>query len=1048
MVLPRYVGMAVLGVLAGVGQLAAQGTTGTIVGRVLDGSTRQPLAGANVVVEGTQRGTLTRADGAFALPGVPAGTYRVQANLIGYAPDVREVVVAAGATVSVEFALQPQAVELEELVATGYGTTRRVALTASVTQVDATEANVGVISSANDMIQGRVPGVQITANNGEPGAGMQVRIRGGTSISASSEPLYVIDGVPIDNRPTEARGIGIDSDPPLPRNPLALLNPSDIESITILKDAAATAIYGSRAANGVILIQTRRGAPGSFGMEYDGYVAMSQAAKRLDVLTGAEYRRFVEEQAERERQEGRGETRFQERLERLGSANTDWQGALLRTARTHNHNLAFFGGNETTQYRASLNYMNQEGVVISNGFERLQGRINASHQAMDGRLRLGLNLTASRINNDYLPYENTGGFEGGVFTNMVIYDPTRPITVVDPVTQREVYYEHGPGRQEQRNPVALANQVQDFGRTTRTLGNASAELDLFGGLGVRLNVGVDRSEGLRQTYLPRSSPVGAEFQGRARQVSTENTALTLQGLLTFRRMFGDQHEIDAIGGYEVADYRLEEFGAEGRGFATDAFGFNNLGSASQTLPADLGGGRSGSWREDSRLVSFFSRVNYGFMNRYFVTGVLRYDGSSRFGEGNKWALFPAISASWRLSEESFLQGGPFTDLRLRAGFGLQGNPAVPPYSSLVTLAPGNHYSFGEQPVVGITPNRNANPNLKWEETSQFNVAVDFGLLGDRLGGTIEYYVKNTSDLLLEVPAPQPALVPRRLENVGKTRSRGVEVSLDAVAIARPGLTWRAGLVVSADRNEVVDLAGQTSLPSARASGQGQSDTWTQRLMPGHALGTFYGPVFSRVSTETAVVGSDTLWVPGQQLFKCRTSSSRCLNGETAQPTADDFQVIGDANPDFTFGLRSEVEFGRFDVSFLIRGEVGQDVFNNTAMVYATKGAVFQGRNFLRSALNDGVGLEEPAIYSSRWIEDGSFVRVQNLTIGYRPELGFLSQVRRARVYVSFDNLLLLTRYSGYDPEVHTAADGLAVRGVDYLNYPRARTATVGINLAF
>ncbi|MGH7465502.1 MAG: TonB-dependent receptor domain-containing protein, partial [Longimicrobiales bacterium] len=431
----------------------------------------------------------------------------------------------------------------------------------------------------------------------------------------------------------------------------------------------------------------------------------------------------------------------------------------------------------------------------------------------------------------------------------------------------------------------------------------------------------------------------------------------------------------------------------------------------------------------------------------FLTGVLRYDGSSRFGVGNKWALFPAVSASWRISEESFMRDRMFSDLRLRAGFGLQGNPAVPPYASLITLGPGGNYVFGEQPVTGISPTRNPNPDLKWEETSQFNVAIDYGFSENRYTGTIEYYVKNTSDLLLEVPVPQPALVSTRLENIGQTRNHGVELAFNAQVLSGARLSWLAGLVFAAERGEVVDLGGRTLIQTALASGQGQSSTWTQRILPGEPLGTFYGPVFTRVSGETLIVATDTNWTAGQQLFSCSTASATCVNGETRQPSSDDYTIIGNANPDFTLGLHSQVNAGNFDLSFLVRGEVGQDVFNNTALVYATKGAVLQGRNFLSSALDDGVGIDEPAIYSSRWVEDGSFVRLQNVTLGYRFALPQFA-MENARAYVSFDNLLLLTGYSGYDPEVHTAAGGLAVRGIDYLNYTRPRTITTGISFGF
>ncbi|HXF95073.1 MAG TPA: TonB-dependent receptor, partial [Gemmatimonadales bacterium] len=979
----------------------------------------------------------TGIDGTFSLTGVPEGTHALRAARIGYGPQQQDVTVTAGGTVTVTFALQPQAALLEEVVVTGYGTQRREAITGSVATVDGDVANVGVLSNVNNMIQGRVAGLNIIQNNGEPGAGAQILVRGGTSIRASNEPLYVIDGVPIENAETELRGIGIGGAPALPRSPLNLLNPADIASVTVLKDAAAAAIYGSRAANGVILIETRKGTRGGAAtMEYDGYVAMATPARRLEVLNGDEYRDFVK------REVRAGRLNVDTTL--LGTANTNWEDAVTRTAVTHNHNLSFTGGSEATQYRASLNLLDQQGVVIANGLERIQGRLNATHQTLDDRLRLTLNVTASHVENDYLPFETTGGFEGGVFVNMVNFNPTRPVTVTDPSTGEVRYYEIGPGSQSTRNPVALAEQIADFGRTTRVLGNTSAEVDLLPGLTGQINIGVDRTNGLRQIYMPKTSPVGAQWNGRAAQFERENTTKTFQSYLTYNRQFAAQ-SVDIVGGYEFSEFTTADFGAEARDFLTDAFSFDNLGAGNALV-------RPFSGRSEKRVVSFFGRANYGLNDKYFLTGVLRYDGSSVFGEGNKWGVFPAISASWRMSQESFMQGRPFglSDLRLRAGWGVTGNPAIPAYSSLPTFEPGTGFSYpwGDQPVTGVGPTRNPNPDLKWERTSQFNVALDYGFLDNRVSGTIEYYLKNTSDLLLEVLVPPPAAVSRRFENIGKVRNQGVEIALDAVPVSRPGLRWRAGLVFEANRNKVLDLGGESFIPTAGISGQGQSDQQAQRIIPGQPLGTFYGRVFSRVASETMVVGTDTLWKPGQELFRCRTPSATCVNGETRFATGDDFAIIGNANPDFTLSLHSQVTWGRFNFSALIRSVVGQDVFNNTALVYATKGNAKQDKNFLRSALNDPTGIDEPAIYSSRWIEDGSFVRLQNVTVEYDLDLPILrAPGRTTRLYVSGDNLLLITGYSGLDPEVHADA-GLASRGIDYLSYPRARTVTAGIRVTF
>ncbi|WP_158514702.1 SusC/RagA family TonB-linked outer membrane protein [Gemmatimonas phototrophica] len=994
---------------------------------MVDSASTGVLANASVQVVGTQVGTYTRNDGGFLLPAVPAGQQRLRIARIGYTAKEVTVTVTANGQAAVEVALSAIASQLTAVVTTGYGQQRKEAITGAVATVKGDDANVGVQPNATGLLTGRVAGVNVIANNGEPGGGAQIRIRGGTSISASNDPLYVIDGVPIQNDQTEASGIGIGGGAALARNPLNMLNPNDIANITVLKDASATAIYGSRGANGVVLIETKRGSAGVSSMEYETFVAASSPSNTLDVLSGSEYRTFVQQQVTAGKLAASA-------LTNLGTSNTDWEKELMRSSSTVNHNLSFSGGTSTTQYRASLNYLDQNGVVVSNGFRRFQGRLNATHAALDGKLRVNFNMTSSKVDNDYLPFENTGGFEGGVFTNMVIFNPTRPITTTtDGVTS---FYEIGPGRQSVRNPVAIAEQVADVATTNRTLGNIQATYSLTDYLTASVNVGSDRTSGVRKTYFPRASAVGAEWNGRARQVNRGLSNNTLQSLLTFAPRLSDTQELEVVGGYEYSDFDNGEFGAEGRNYLTDAFSFNNLGGGG-TLIAPF------SFREQSRLVSFFGKANYSFKDRYFLTGVIRRDGSSRFGEGNKWAVFPAVSVGWKISDEGFMQGKGFSNLRLRAGYGLQGNQAVSPYASLILLEPNNgaRYPFGDVVTTGVVPTRNENPNLKWEQTAQYNVAAEFGFKDNKYTGTLEYYRKNTEDLLLTVAVPQPALVPTRLENVGSLHNTGIEFSFDANLIEKKNLTYTTGIVASIERNEVDDLGGQTFIRTSGISGQGQSGNTAQRLIPGQPLGTFWGPEFVNVNAE------------GKQVFNnykvTRTNgavTSRTLDGTTTAPDADDFGIIGNANPAFSLGWRGNLRWNKWDMSYLWRGEFGRDVFNNTALVYSTQSAVLQGRNFLKSALDQKDGITEPAIYSSRWIEDGSFFRLQNVTVGYTFKIPG-TRSNTARFYVSGDNLLLFTPYSGYDPEVFVDA-GLASRGVDYLVYPRARTFTSGLRVQF
>jgi iron complex outermembrane receptor protein len=1006
----------------------------------VDAGSQQPLPDVQVSVEGTRRRAITGADGSFIIVGVPPGTYRIRASRIGHAPFEQVVTVTPGASVDVPLALERRAVALQDVVTVGYGTQRRVALTGSVSSIDATQANVGVATNVNSLIQGRAAGVYIAQNSGEPGAAAQIRVRGGTSISASNEPLYVIDGVPMVSVESEQRGI-YTGGPPLGRSPLNGLNPADIESISILKDAAAS-IYGTRAANGVILIETKKGTAGGAGLEYEFYLGRSSPRRSIEVLNGNEYRAFVTDQVALKtaclaapptggcNSVGLDATR----LASLGQANTDWEKAVTRSSNTMNHNLSFSGGSANTRYRASLNQMDQQGVAISSGFKRYQARLNGTHQALDGRLRVGLNLTGSQIRNDYLAFGNDDGFAGGVFVNMMDYNPTLPIYATDPITGQPIFYEIA-AQTDRRNPVALAEQIQDQGRTTLVLGNVSADLDLTSNLTGTVNIGVDRTDGRRQSYWPRVSLIGSSFGGRAVQSDRDNTLVNLSTVLNFRPQFSDRMTFDVLGGYEFSGYTLSEFGAEAQNFLTDAFGYNRLESGATLRPPT-------SYKEESRIVGFFSRANWSLLDRFFLTGSVRKDGSSRFGSGNKWATFPAISGSWRITESGFLKYGPLNELRLRAGWGKLGNPAVPPYASLLLLSAdaASRAVFGTTAVTGVAPFRNPNADLRWESTTQSNVALDYGFSNNRFTGSLEYYVKNTRDLLLEVAVPQPAVVPTRLENIGRVQGKGLEFSLDAQVLNREDMNWSAGLVFSRDRTKVVDLGGRSFISTGNVSGRGMSGQVSQRIIPGQPLGTFWGPTFVGVDAQ------------GRELFACTPTGptdTQCVNGQTILPIRDtDMGIIGNANPSYTFGIRSLVNWRRFDFSFLVNSQRGMDVLNNTALVFAAKSNVFQGTNLIRSALNDGVGITQPQTFSSRFIENGSFVRLQNVTLGltFDPP-SFTGAGKGARAYISGDNLLLMTDYSGYDPEVHTDA-GLASRGIDWLHYPRARTITGGIRVSF
>ncbi|QXD16586.1 TonB-dependent receptor [Rhodocaloribacter litoris] len=990
----------------------------TITGTVTDADSGLPLPGVNIAIKGTMTGTTTDIN----------GQYRIQANqgdvlvfsFVGYL--TQEVPV--GTQDVIDVALAVDEVLLDEVVVVGYGTQRRANVTGSAERVNADEANVGLVSAPEQLIQGRVAGVNIIQNGGEPGAPTTVRIRGGTSISASNEPLYVIDGVPIDNAGGTPGLLNEGGNTPSSgrKNPLVFLNPNDIESIDVLKDASAAAIYGSRGANGVILITTKKGRAGQVQVDYDGYVSTSNFARKLDLLTAEEYWAAV---------------RFYGLPEdNLGNADTDWQEAVTRDAVSHQHNLAFGGGTSATQYRASVSYLKQEGIIIDSGLERVSGRINVNHSAFDDRLRIDTRLTGSFFNDNRAPFNQTGGFEGGLLTNVMKYNPTLPVRRAD-----GTFFEI-PGQTSVRNPVAMAEQVDDIVKTTRLLGSFKADYDftfITEGLTGTVNLGLDRQQASRRYFIPGANPLKQAVNGEAQQSNREQSSQLIELYGTYARLFGDAHNVSLVGGYSFQEFLQEGFQAMAQGFVTDLFEFNNLAAGnSETFSIS-------SFKQKNRLISFFGRLNYDYRGRYILSASLRRDGSSRFGADEKWGFFPAFTLGWRLSDESFLQGvEAISDLKLRVGWGVTGSQEIGNLRSLPIFGSAGNAVLGEQEVSGVAPTNFPNPDLKWEETTQFNVGLDFDLWDSRVYGSVEYYVKNTDDLLLEFEVPQPAAVPTRLANAGEMKNTGVDVALNAVVLDRGDLFLEFGATFNRNKNEIENLGGRTQIFTGRASGAGLSQLNTQILTPGEPFGTFFGPEFIGFDPQTGI----------QLCRGAQTQSAPCSDIGQAE-----WLIIGSAQPDFTYGLTTNLTYKNWDFSFFIRGEQGRDVFNNTALEYSSKNLLNTNVNFLRQALEDPTPLAEAPQYSSRWIQDASFLRMENITLGYTfrnvTSLNALvGTIRRARIYVSANNLFVITPYDGFDPEVNTEASSsvgnipILSLGIDYTNYPRPRTFTAGISLGF
>ncbi|RYZ51168.1 MAG: SusC/RagA family TonB-linked outer membrane protein, partial [Sphingobacteriales bacterium] len=846
-------------------------------------------------------------------------------------------------------------------------------------------------------MQGKMAGVNISANSGKPGGSNTVRIRGGTSLTGTSDPLYVIDGVPISTTAGVAqaniRGNGTDIFDQEPTNPLMTINPEDIESITVLKDASAAAIYGSRAANGVIVITTKKGISGAPKVSLNASVGMSNVTKKLDVLTADEYRAEAKKL---------GLTIVD------GGANTNWQDEIFRTGLLQDYGLSLSGGSNKTTYRATLGYGSQEGIMLGSSLNRANARLNITHSALNDKLTFDLRTTYGRTFSRSAPVSNTVGSEAGTSMNYeaYVFNPTLPV-----YDAKGEFVDVPPYRV---NPVSFSDEVKDQTTNTRFLSNLSTTYKFIRQLALNVNLGYTNQDIDRNSFIAKSNLLGQGLGGYASVQKLMDYSKLLESTLRFNDQFG-KHSIDALIGYSWQYFQNQGDRTTANGFLSDEFQWYSL-QAAQTVSSAT------TFQSSNKLISFYGRLNYNFDDRFLVTGTVRRDGSSRFGPSNKWGYFPSGSVAWRISQEKFFKVKPISDLKVRVSYGVTGNQEIGNLNSITTLgASTTGYIVGGNRVTIVLPQQYANPDIKWESTKQFDAGIDFGFFDGRLRGNIDFYNKNTSDLLLAVRVPSPTAVNTQIVNVGSVRNRGVEMELNAGIIEGNKFSWNVGANISRNVNKVLSLSNDQykgdNINVAPIQGAGLQGGYAQLIKPGYSLGTFYGKEFLGI-------------VDGKEKF------------------ADSNTVLGSAQPKFTFGLSNYFSYGKFSLAFTFRGTVGNKIYNLTANNNGYLSNL-PGRNVLASATTDGVDRDQPKVYSSRWIEDGSYLRLDNLTLSYN--LGLKATFfKNARVFVTGQNLFVLTGYSGMDPEVNSeiSATGIAPLGVDYLAYPRSRSFTFGFTTNF
>ncbi|WP_028296667.1 SusC/RagA family TonB-linked outer membrane protein [Olivibacter sitiensis] len=977
--------------------LTSYAQNGSISGTVFDEDTNT-LPGASVRIREENRGVSTDVNGVYNITGLPDGSYTLLVTFMGYQTTEKKVFIANGQQVKLDIHLVHDAQSLDEVVVIGYGTQRKGDVTGAVSTVSPKEFNQGVVATPDQLLAGKVPGLTISRNSGDPTAGATIQLRGPSSLTAGTSPFYVIDGVP---------GANID-----------LVAPDDIVSMDVMKDASSTAIYGSRAANGVIFVTTKRGKEGAPILSYNAYAAVENVSRRVNVLSADEYLQFLSDNnisvAESE-----------------SGYRTDWQDEIFRTGISHNHNISLTGGTASTRYNASVNYYNQEGIVNKNDIERVVTRLGVDQNAFDDKLRLSLNVSNSVITSNHVDY--------GIFNGAGRFVPVSPVRSEAPEYAAYGGYFQVPGRTNYFNPVAMLNQRDETRGRNIFLASAKAELDLLPGL-VWTNIGsFQRSSYDRSYYQPTTDFASAYLgDGYAERSATKDTDRIFETYLNYAKTFNDMHNLELLAGYSYQQTFLGDgILAKATGFLSDDLGANNLDVANP--PSGFRSFSDFPLKSEALLISFYGRAVYNYDGKYLINASLRRDGSSKFGVNNRWAIFPSVSAAWRISSETFMQNQELiSDLKLRAGYGVSGNQNIDPYRSLTLYGQRDGYFlYNGQWVSSYGVNQNPNPDLKWESTTTINAGLDFELWKGRLSGAVDVYQKKTKDLLYtyQVPSP-PYLFNELLANGASMDNKGIEIALNASVVSTSDFSWNTAVNFARNINKIGSLSGNIANlnVSERYEGGVGLEGWTNQtvaiVMPGMPIGTFYVAKY---------VGYDA---DARQTIYEKPNGDLVTQNQIVAPT--DFQVMGHALPKFTYGWNNSFNYKKFDLGFFFRGVYGNRIFNATR---ADLSRLPQAgvTNLSKDAVEEGI-FETPVIASSRFLEDGSFLRLDNATLGYTFNVANMKYLKSARVYLTGQNLFIITNYTGVDPEVNMG--GLSP-GIDDRNYyPQTRSFLLGVNVSF
>ena len=952
----------------------------------------EPLIGVSVLEEGTTNGAVTDMNGNYQLDVKPGAKLKI--SYVGFVTQT----IKAGSNNHI--VLQEDNTALNEVVVVGYGTMRKKDVTSSITSIKADDLNVGVFTDAASMLQGKVAGLVIT-NNGDPNGGASITLRGASSLrSGAMSPYYVVDGIP-----------GVD---------ISMVAPDDIESIDVLRDATATAIYGSKAANGVIIINTKKGKKGAerTSVTYSGYVAFDNILKKLDMCSADDLRNYAK---------ANGYT-----LANDEGANTDWQDESLRTAISHNHNISINGGSNKTTYMASANFINREGVINGSQMNRFNVRTLLNTKVLKDHLDLSLGVNGLYAKHVGVPMGNEGA---SVLDAMNYFSPTLP------VKNEDGSWTKGSGSKNY-NPLSLIYEDTSETQYKRMQFIGKASLNIVDGLTWNMNYSYNNNQSTYSAYDTHNTQLEgiSAYNGRATRNTYFGHEQSFETYGNFDKTFNKVHKLALMAGYSWEERNTGDgFGLTVHDFYDDVLKWNNLTYASTIdgIPAV----QSGS-KETIRNISFYGRASYSYNSKYMLQATVRRDGSSVFGKDHRWGTFPSVSAAWNISEEDFMKGGLFDQLKLRLGYGVSGNAmGFGAYTAIPTYGASGFFNYNGKDWRTLAATKNANPDLKWESTGMFNVGIDFAIAGGRINGSLEVYNKVTKDLIWSYPVSTSVYPFGWIDaNVGKITNKGIELSLNATPVQTKDFTWNTTLNLGHNKNKVNKLSNDKFEVGTFTQGDPMvagvsANGYTQRIMEGEPLGTFYTYEFAGYEQ-----GQATYWERDAETGE-RTGN------KTTSPEFKDRTITGCAQPKLNLGWNNTLNYKNWNATMFFTGVFGNKIYNGTRANYTSPEMFANGKNVLKEFVTDRPASDKAGnVPSDRFLENGSYLRLQTLTLGYTFK-NFNGWLNNAQLYVTMNNVFTITSYKGLDPEVNL---GGTDPGIEYRwsTYPHTRSTMIGLKVNF